>query len=186
MAVFPSDTVYGVACDAAQGEAVRRLYALKQRPLEMPSAVMFFSLELALASLPELGARSEQALCQLLPGGVTLLLDNPAGRFPLACGDQPATLGLRVPRLGESLAALAAIKWPVLQSSANSRGEPAPVEIGKLEERIRDGVDLVLDAGPLSGSSSTIVDLRGYESQGSWSVLREGPVGVDELRGILG
>jgi L-threonylcarbamoyladenylate synthase len=186
VAVFPSDTVYGVACDAAQVEAVHRLYSLKRRGLETPSAVMFFSLDLALASLPELGARSEAALHKLLPGAVTLLLDNPAGRFPLACGDQPATLGLRVPQLDERLAALAAINWPVLQSSANSSGEPAPVEIDQLAEEFRDGVDLVLDAGPLSGTSSTIVDLRGYELQGTWSVLREGPVGLDELTDILG
>lgn len=60
VAVFPSDTVYGLACDPAQREAVMRLYALKHRPLEAPSAVMFFSLGLALEALPELGERTDR------------------------------------------------------------------------------------------------------------------------------
>ncbi|MSX02559.1 MAG: hypothetical protein F2813_05290 [Actinobacteria bacterium] len=186
VAVFPSDTVYGVACDPAERRAVMRLYALKRRPLEVPSAVMFFALDSALASLPEIGPRTKDALCALLPGAVTLLIDNPAGRFPLACGGEPATLGLRVPELGPELAALSAVQWPVLQSSANGSGEPAPRSIEELAEDFQAEVDLVLDGGPLSGTSSTIVDLRGYEADGSWSVVREGPVGPGQLGEILG
>ena len=69
VAVFPSDTVYGLACDAQNRVAVERLYALKRRPLDKPSAVMFFALELALAALPELGDRARAtALERLLPG----------------------------------------------------------------------------------------------------------------------
>ena len=58
---------------------------------------MFFDVELALAALPELGPRTRAALERLLPGAVTVLLANPAERFPLACGADPRTLGLRVP-----------------------------------------------------------------------------------------
>ena len=60
---------------------------------------MFFDLELALEALPELGERTREAMRRLLPGAVSLLLPNPAERFPLACGDDPGTLGLRVPRV---------------------------------------------------------------------------------------
>ena len=95
--MFPADTVYGFACDARTRDAVERLYPLKGRARDKPAAVMFFSLDLALAALPELGPRTRAALGALLPGGVTLLLANPAQRFPLACGDDPETLGLRVP-----------------------------------------------------------------------------------------
>ena len=58
---------------------------------------MFFALAAALAALPELGARTRAALERLLPGALTLLLPNPRGRFPLACGSDPSTLGVRVP-----------------------------------------------------------------------------------------
>ena len=97
VAVFPADTVYGLACDPGSAEAVARLYALKGRPPDKPAAVMFFDRAAALAALPELPPRTRAAAERLLPGGVTLLLPNPRGRWPLACGPDPATLGLRVP-----------------------------------------------------------------------------------------
>ncbi len=186
VAVFPSDTVYGLACDPSLRDAVRRLYALKRRALESPSAVMFFSLDLALEALVELGPETRAALGRLLPGPLTLLLSNPACRFPLACGDQPATLGLRVPALSPQLAALGEMRWPILQSSANSAGEPAPSSIEQLEPGIRADVDLVLDGGALGELSSSILDLREYEADGRWELLREGPLGRDQIEQLLG
>ncbi len=185
VAVFPSDTVYGLGCDPSQREAVTRLYALKRRPLEAPSAVMFFSLSLALEALPELGERTRTALERLLPGPLTLLLENPSGRFPLACGSEPATLGLRVPQLSAQLAALAELSWPILQSSANKAGEPAPTSIAQLDPTIGSEVDLVLDGGPLGELSSSVLDLRRYELDGSWKLLREGPIGRDQIDRLL-
>ena len=66
IAVFPADTVYGLACDPGNRIAVERLYTLKRRPLDKPSAIMFFDLELALESLPELGERTHEAMRRLL------------------------------------------------------------------------------------------------------------------------
>jgi L-threonylcarbamoyladenylate synthase len=172
VAVFPADTVYGLACDADMPDAVRRLYALKGRAPAKPSAVMFFDRELALAALPELGPRTRVLLERLLPGGVTLLLPNPLGRFPLACGADPHTLGLRVP--AES--PLRAVRWPVLQSSANVAGGPDARRLADVPESIRRGADLVIDAGELPGTPSTVVDLRRFEAVGEWDVVREGAV----------
>src|SRR5271163_1535634 len=101
VAVFPTDTVYGVCCDAEDEQAARRLYRLKGRPAARPAAVMFFALEPALEMLGELALDERDALAALLPGPVTLLLANPVQRFAPACRVDPATLGLRVPRLSE-------------------------------------------------------------------------------------
>lgn len=182
VALFPADTVYGLACDPDSREGVERLYRLKGRPPEKPAAVMFFDAELALAALPELGRRTAGAVAGLLPAGLTLLLPNPARRFPLACGPSPETIGLRVP----SLAALSAVRWPVLQSSANRSGKPDARRLEEVPERVRRGVDLVIDGGELPGVPSTVVDLRAYESGGGWRVLREGAVGLEELAAALG
>ena len=181
VAVFPADTVYGLACDADTPEAVRRLYALKRRRPDKPAAVMFFDAELAAEALPELGARTRALLGRLLPGGVTVLLPNPLGRFPLACGPDPATLGLRVPALGERLAALAGVSWPVLQSSANLAGGADARRLEDVPEAIRRGADLVLDGGELAGTPSTVVDLRDYERSGGWRILRAGAVPEGEV-----
>lgn len=181
VALFPADTVYGLATDPDSREGVERLYRLKGRPPSQPAAVMFFSLEPALESLPELGPRTREALLRLLPGPLTVVLPNPARRYPLACGPEPGRLGLRVP----SLPALEAMRRPVLQSSANRSGGPDARLLDEVDQGIRRGVDLQLDGGKLPGTPSTVVDLGRYESDGSFQVLREGAVGASELAAAL-
>jgi L-threonylcarbamoyladenylate synthase len=185
IAVFPADTVYGLACEPDTKDAVQRLYMLKRRRPDKPAAVMFFALDLALAALPELGPRTAAALEALLPGAVTALLPNPAARFPLACGPEPHVLGLRVPVWPPALAALADVRWPVLQSSANAAGGPDARRLEDVPEYIRTHTDLVLDGGELPGTPSTVVDLRSYERDGEWSVAREGAMSVTELSARL-
>lgn len=189
VAVFPSDTVYGLACEPDSKEAVQRLYLLKRRPPDKPAAVMFFALDLALAALPELGPRTRGALDALLPGAVTLLLPNPARRFPLACGvggEGIETLGLRVPAWPPALAALGDVSWPVLQTSANVAGGPDARRLQDVPEAIRARADLVLDGGELPGTPSTVIDLRGFERDGRWSVVREGALAVGDVAAALG
>jgi L-threonylcarbamoyladenylate synthase len=186
IAVFPADTVYGVACDPRSSAAVTRLYELKGRPPAKPAAVMFFALEPALAALPDLGARTRAALGALLPGALTLLLPNPRRCYPLACGPDPGTLGVRVPALPEPIAALGDVGVAVLQSSANLAGGAEARTLGAVPRSIRDGADLVLDGGEVGGVASTVVDLRGYENGGAWTVLREGAVDRAALARVLG
>jgi L-threonylcarbamoyladenylate synthase len=174
--VLAADTVYGLATEPDSREGVDRLYRLKGRPPDRPAAVMFFRLGSALAALPELGERTRAAVERLLPGALTLVLPNPARRYPLACGPAPERLGVRVPALEGELGPLADVGWPVLQSSANRSGEPDARRVADIDERVRAGVDLVLDAGELPGTPSTVVDLSGYEEDGGFSVLREGAI----------
>lgn len=184
VAVFPADTVYGLACDPENPDAVARLYELKGRPPAKPAAVMWFDREHALTALPELGRRTRAAVEQLTPGGVTLLLPNPNSRFPLAAGPAGVggALGVRIPVVPE----LQAVSLVVLQSSANLAGGRDARSLGEVPQSIRDGADLVLDGGPLPGTPSTVIDLRAYEDDGTWAVVRAGAVGGDDLAAALG
>ncbi|HUR86887.1 MAG TPA: L-threonylcarbamoyladenylate synthase [Solirubrobacteraceae bacterium] len=182
VAVFPADTVYGLACDPSSAEAVDRLYALKGRPADKPAAVMFFSLDRALAALPELAGRARAAVEALLPGPATLLLANPLARWPLACGPDPWTLGLRVPAAGP----LADVALPVLQSSANRSGGTDPRSVEEIDPAVRHGADLVVDGGELPGTPSTVIDLRDFERDASWTVLRPGALDEAAVRARLG
>jgi tRNA threonylcarbamoyl adenosine modification protein (Sua5/YciO/YrdC/YwlC family) len=177
VALFPADTVYGLACDPQNRFAVERLYLLKRRSLEKPSAVMFFDLEAALAALPELGSNTREAMARLLPGAVTVLVSNPAGRFALACGRDVSTLGVRV----VDVPRFAGVRRPVLQSSANIAGGPDPRRLSDVRSLLRAAVDLVIDGGELPGTPSTVIDLRRYEEDGQWSVVRAGAVPEREL-----
>ena len=185
VAIFPADTVYGLATEPDSREGVERLYRLKGRAPDKPAAVMFFQLEAALAALPELGERTRGALERLLPGALTLVLPNPSGRYPLASGPDPERLGVRVPLLEGALAPLAAVGWPVLQSSANRAGGADARRVADIDERVRAGVDLVLDAGELPGTPSTVVDLTGYERGGEWRLLRDGAVPPGDVEARL-
>jgi L-threonylcarbamoyladenylate synthase len=185
VAVFPSDTVYGVCCDPDDEEAAQRLYELKGRPARRPAAVMFFALEQALRALPELLAAERAALQALLPGPVTLLLENRSGDFRAACRQDPATLGLRVPWLPEELHALCSIAEPVMQTSANMSGQPDARTLAEVPSALREGADVVLDGGTLPGTPSTVVDLREYEQSGAWYVLREGALAAEAVGELL-
>jgi L-threonylcarbamoyladenylate synthase len=185
VAVFPTDTVYGVCCDPDDAAAARRMYELKGRPAARPAAVMFFALEHALHALDDLSPFERGALGALLPGPVTVLLENRSSRFLAACRSDPSTLGLRVPWLPESLHALCSIAEPVMQSSANISGGPDARTLDEVPLSLREGADVVLDGGTLPGTPSTVVDLRDYEASGNWHVLREGALAAEAVRELL-
>jgi L-threonylcarbamoyladenylate synthase len=145
-----------------------RVYELKGRAPDKPSAVMYFSLDAAEASLSAVGPRTLAALEQLLPGPVLVVL--------------PGNKGIRIPRLEGSLEPLGTVRAAVVQTSANLTGGPEPRRLEDVPEALRSGADLVLDGGELPGVASTVVDLSRYETDSSWKVLREGALPLAELR----
>ena len=173
--VFPADTVYGLACDPELPGGVERIYALKGRAPKRPSALMLASPAAAFEAVPELGPRTRGLLARLLPGAVTVLVPNPRGRYPLAGGGD--VLGIRVP----VAPALAALRRPVLQTSANLTGAPDARRLADVPEAIRAGADLVLDGGELPGTPSTVIDLTGFEARGEWAVRRVGAVAPEAV-----
>lgn len=185
VALFPSDTVYGLACDPDSAAAVERVRALKGRPPERPSAVMFFSLAAAAPAVEPLGPRTRAAVERLLPAALTLLLPNPAGLFAPACAPDPERLGVRVPELTAPLSALAALRVPVAQTSANPSGGPDARSVTGVDPAIVAGVDLVIDGGELPGIASTVVDLTGYEQAGVFEIVRAGAVAEPSIEAAL-
>jgi tRNA threonylcarbamoyl adenosine modification protein (Sua5/YciO/YrdC/YwlC family) len=179
--LFPSDTVYGLACDPDNPRAIAQLYALKGRPDDKPAAVMFFDLHSGLHAFRGLGQKTHAALHNLLPGKVTVLMANAAHRFPLACRADPETIGLRI----ISVAQLGAVRLPVLQSSANRSGGADARRLEDVDPEIRAGVDLEIDGGELPGTPSTVIDLRHYEGSGAWSIVRAGAVGEAAVAAAL-
>jgi L-threonylcarbamoyladenylate synthase len=169
VAIFPADTLYGLACDPLNAEAVERIHSIKGRDEGRPSAVMYFS-PLAMRELVSgLGPRSRQAVSELLPGPVTLVIANPERRYPLASRDVPETLGVRL-----IAGPLAGAMTPIFQTSANRSGQDPPRSFEELEEGVLSAADLAIDGGELLGAPSTVVDLTQFDSEGRWEVLREG------------
>jgi L-threonylcarbamoyladenylate synthase len=175
VAIFPADTIYGLACDPLNEAAVQRIHSIKGSDEGKPLAVMYFSPLAMREVLSGLGDRSHHAVSALLPGPVTLVIANPERRYPLASGDAPETLGVRLIE-----GPLAGAMTPILQTSANRSGESPPRGFEEIEEQVLEDADLAIDGGELIGAASTVVDLSKLDSAGRWEVLREGalPEGV--------
>jgi L-threonylcarbamoyladenylate synthase len=180
VAVFPSDGLYGLACDPLDAGAIARIHRLKGRDDGKPSAVMYFS-PLAIRELVSgLGPRTKAAVSALLPGPATLVVANPQRRYPLACRQDPERLGIRL--IGGLLAGTMS---PVFQTSANLSGEPAPARVEEVPDSILDRVDLAIDGGELPGLPSTVVDITAIDEDGSWRVLRDGALSPGDLASAL-
>lgn len=132
--------------------------------------------------LASVGPAAREALAALLPGPVTVVVDNPERRFPLAGGEAPERLGLRLiegPLAGAAVAAM--------QSSANPSGGADPRSLDAVDPALRAAADLAIDAGELPGTPSTVVDVSGLDrEEGGWRLLREGALSEAEVERRLG
>ena len=182
VAIFPADTLYGLACDPLDPRAVERIHSIKGRDDDKPSAVMYFS-PLAMRELVSgLGERSRQAVAQLLPGPVTLVIANPERRYPLASRDDPERLGVRLIE-----GPLAGTMTPIFQTSANRSGGPAPRGFEEIDDEVLAAADMAIDGGEeLIGAPSTVIDLSELDSAGRWEVLREGALPRGVIDRVLG
>lgn len=175
-AVIPTDTVYGLIADGSREAPALGLYRLKNRPESMPCSLMAADLETILDAVPELRGRAELVARALLPGPYTLVLPNPARRFPWLCGSTPEAVGVRVPELPEESRTVLERVGAVASTSANVHGGPDPRSVDELAPALRDRVGAILDGGELPGTPSTVVDLTGDEPR----IVREGAVPATE------
>jgi L-threonylcarbamoyladenylate synthase len=170
--VLPTDTVYGLCASAESEEAVRALYRLKGRPAAQPTALLAGSVEALSACLPELDDRERVIVRALLPGPYTLVLANPARRYPRLTGTTPEAIGVRVPELPEPGARVLAMVRAVAATSANLRGGPDPARLEEVPEELLAAAGAVVDGGVLAGTPSTVLDFTDEEPR----VVREGAV----------
>jgi tRNA threonylcarbamoyl adenosine modification protein (Sua5/YciO/YrdC/YwlC family) len=170
--ILPTDTVYGL-CVAPEHAA--RLSELKGRPASMPVALLCATVERLLELVP--GSAGYEAL---LPGPYTLILRNPAGRFPELGGGE--TIGVRVPVLAGAAAEVLRRVGAVAATSANRHGGGDPRRLDDVTAELRRACAAEVDGGELPGVASTVIDLTGPHPR----VLREGAVPAAETLRRLG
>jgi L-threonylcarbamoyladenylate synthase len=183
LVAFPTETVYGLGADAADPDALHRLFAVKGRPTDHPVIVHVARA----AQLDELG-REVPAVAHALadalwPGPLTLVVRrNPARVAAVATGGRDS-VGIRVPDHPLALALLDAFGGGVAAPSANRFGRVSPTTAQHVRDDLGDDVDMILDGGPSSvGVESTIVDVTGAEPV----VLRVGGIAEERLAAIVG
>lgn len=178
---MPTETVYGLAADALDATAVRRIFAIKGRPADNPLIVHLRSaseLERVVAATTPLA----DALARTFwPGPLTLVLEV-GEDVPAVTTGGLRTVAVRVPDHPVAAALLTAVDRPLAAPSANRSGRPSPTTAEHVAADLGDDLEVVLDGGPCPvGVESTVVDARGDEPV----VLREGSVSREDLEAAL-
>lgn len=182
LVAFPTETVYGLGADAANPQAVAKIFAAKGRPADHPLIV-----HIAGADRLDVWAREVPDAARVLtaafwPGPLTLILKR-SPLVPDAVTGGQDTVGLRVPRHPLALALLAEFGGGIAAPSANRFGRISPTTAAHVRAELGDSVSLVLDGGPCAvGIESTIVDL----SRGAPVVLRPGAISAADINRVLG
>jgi L-threonylcarbamoyladenylate synthase len=168
--VLPTDTVYGLCSTPYRSEPVERLYRLKGRGPEQPTALLASDLDMLFECVPELRGRAGTIARALLPGPYTLILSNPAKRYRWLNGTTPYAIGVRVPELVGPAAQVLSLVGAVAATSANAAGGPDPRRLDEVPEELRASAAAAVDAGELPGTPSTVIDFTSPEPR----VVREG------------
>jgi len=160
LAVYPTETVYGLGADALDADAVERVYAAKNRNRENPVSLAVPDVDAAAAYTAPTD-RERAFMEAFLPGPVTVVLE----RLPVVPDALTASrdrVGVRVPDHDRALALLEAVA-PVTATSANVSGRPSAHSVAALDDRIREYATVVVDGGETPGGGSTVVDVsRGH------------------------
>ncbi len=197
LAVFPTDTVYGVGGLLTPG-VLAAVHAAKGRAAGKPLQVVYPTVEFLVSALA-LAPLLRDAVRRLLPGPFTLLLPYPAGLGFPPPGEashhvhgmfglqvrKVGTLGVRVPLWPDAVRFMASLPFALLASSANPSGGSAPRALAQVDPGLLSVCDVVLDGGVLSGLASSIVDLSTYAADGRWRLLRTGSVGEEGIAKLL-
>jgi L-threonylcarbamoyladenylate synthase len=180
LVVMPTDTVYGLAADAFDAAAVRRLLRAKGRGRDMPTPVMVGSIDTMRALATNLSAETRELARVMWPGALTIICrQQPSLRWDI--GDSRGTVALRVPAHDDAIELLLD-NGPLAVSSANTTGMSPATTVQEAQEMLGETVDVYLDAGPTPGPvPSTIVDATGDVLR----VVRLGVITLEQLREIV-
>ena len=174
LVIFPTETVYGIAADVNNPEALKRLRKVKRRSEDKPFTVMISQKEAPIFYSGSRDPRVFKLIDRYWPGPLTVIL--PAR-------EEGKTVGMRMPAHLAALYLVQASGGAVAAPSANFEGHPPPETCAQALQDLNGLVDAALDAGPSDiGQASTIVNLTRDEP----SVVREGSIAEQDIREVMG
>ncbi|MFC0313474.1 L-threonylcarbamoyladenylate synthase [Gordonia phosphorivorans] len=180
LVVLPTDTLYGLGCDAFDSEAVSALLAAKHRGRDMPVPVLVGSWHTVDGLVQRVSPAARELVQSFWPGGLSLVVEQ-APSLAWDLGDTDGTVMLRMPLHPVAIEVLREV-GPMAVSSANVSGSAPAATVEQARAQLGDSVAVYLDGGPAEHAvASTIVDLTGEHPV----VLREGAVPVDALAEAL-
>ncbi|MBO0841342.1 MAG: threonylcarbamoyl-AMP synthase, partial [Sciscionella sp.] len=178
---FPTDTVYGVGCDAFDANAVRSLLGAKGRSGGVPAGVLVGSWSTVDGLVLSVPQPARDLIEAFWPGSLSIVLPH-APSLAWDLGETRGTVMIRMPLHPVALEMLREV-GPMAQSSANRHGQPPATTAEGARDQLGDSIGVYLDGGPAGEPvPSTIVDLTGANPL----VLREGAVSIARINEVLG
>lgn len=179
---FPTETVYGLGADALNPDAVLKIYAAKERPVDNPLIVHIASLDQLNPLVDALTSEAERLASAFWPGPLTLVLRSSKIIPPVVTAGLD-TVAVRIPDHPLALELLRVVQSPVAAPSANRSGSPSPTTTGHVFDDLAGKIDAVFEGGTCRvGVESTVVDLTGSVPV----ILRPGGVTREALSSCLG
>lgn len=175
----PTDTVYGLAADPFRAGATDRLFTVKRRPRTFELPVLVADIDQALSLTTTVPPVAERLMARFWPGALTVVLPRRPD-LNADLGSDDATIGVRCPGHPVPLA-LCRVVGPLATTSANRHGDPPAETAVDLATQLGTCVGVVLDAGPCTGSPSTVVDCTGAEPR----LLRAGRIPWSDVLAAL-
>jgi L-threonylcarbamoyladenylate synthase len=155
LVIYPTDTLYGIGCDALLADSVEKIHALKKREGRKPFSMLVTDYAM-LSRYCHVSPAQEKILHALLPGPYTFILPL-KNRLPVS---ESMEAGVRVPDHHFMREVSKQLALPIVTTSANLSGQPDAAEAGQIAPEIANGVDLLIDGGRcLYAQGSTVIDL---------------------------
>lgn len=182
LVALPTETVYGIAADARNGDAVKKIFAAKGRPQDNPLIVHIYGMEMLAGIVAEVPARAQKLAAAFWPGPLTMVLPRGCEVSSVTCAGLD-TVGVRMPSHPVVQAVIQASGVAFAAPSANLSGKPSPTNAADTYADMQGRLPLVLDGGESAvGVESTVVTLVGEHPM----LLRPGYVTKEELETVLG
>ena len=180
LVAYPTDTVYGLAVDPTNVEAVGKLSEAKNRDPSQPMPHLIANVGILPAVVSEVPDTARDLMRAFWPGGLTIILHK-AQNYASAATDD--TIGLRVPDHPVPRALSSLLGGPITGTSANIAGGPEPLSADDVHQALGEAVDLIIDGGPCPGDRpSTVIDCTSEPPR----ILRTGAVSIEEIERVLG
>lgn len=173
--IFPTDTVYGIACNAFSEPAIRKLYLAKNRSFDNPIGVLTDSINKINLVVDKINDVEKELMKKYFPGNLTIIFDKNANVSDLLTANK-STIGVRIPDHKIALEILASYPYPLATTSVNLAGGKEGTSLDDFLDTFQDKVDIIIDGGKTTNVPSTIVRVDNEKI----NILREGSLGLKE------
>ena len=173
LVAFPTETVYGIAANMLDKDAIKKVYRIKNRSKDKPLTIHIADVEMVKRMVGGIPSNAKKLITKFWPGPLTLVLKDKTGK----------KMGFRMPDNKIAFLLIKEAAVPVVAPSANISGRRPPTNAQEVLKNLSGKIEMVLDGGATQiGIESTVVDLSGQR----YRILREGAISKEEIKEALG